>query len=298
MKKFSLKSISAVATALFTLVALSGCFTGIESTAKIKASGSDDAKTVSNEQKLLSEVRNERPADWRRGKPFMLTEGRAELAFMPSSVSSQLEPGDTLFFQDIKETVRLAGDSVADISFRTSDGQEITHRVETSMSRLADFDKLVIPFTVDLDLVDDVRNILLGRQLWTLRFGSSGRKFDAVKVADVIAGDAEFPVVVIAGQDSVPMVLESRSMSARTFDNLFSLTDPRKNYPQITDENWELICKGKIAVDMTREECRLALGAPGNVERETAYSGLIEHWTYQNGIYLMFIDGVLTRFRL
>ena len=48
---------------------------------------------------------------------------------------------------------------------------------------------------------------------------------------------------------------------------------------------------------MTMEECRLALGSPREVERDATYGALIERWIYENGIYLLFSDGILTRFR-
>lgn len=41
---------------------------------------------------------------------------------------------------------------------------------------------------------------------------------------------------------------------------------------------------------MTRDECRLALGAP-------ATTGMVEFWQYSDGIYLLFEENILTRFR-
>ncbi len=48
---------------------------------------------------------------------------------------------------------------------------------------------------------------------------------------------------------------------------------------------------------MTLDECRLALGAPAKVRRRTDHSTLYEVWSYENGIYLMFHDGVLKEYR-
>ncbi|MDE6513468.1 MAG: hypothetical protein K2L05_04720, partial [Muribaculaceae bacterium] len=92
-------------------------------------------------------------------------------------------------------------------------------------------------------------------------------------------------------------VTNSRNATARTFANQFSLTNPRKNYPQISDTNWNLISQGRVALDMTREECRLALGAPSQVDREALPNGIFERWIYEDGVYLFFTDGLLTRFR-
>jgi hypothetical protein len=83
----------------------------------------------------------------------------------------------------------------------------------------------------------------------------------------------------------------------RSFSNLFSFTDPRRNYPNITDEYWQLITSGTVTTGMTRDECRLALGAPKDVDRQTGYSSVHEMWGYENGIYLIFEDGILVKFR-
>lgn len=53
----------------------------------------------------------------------------------------------------------------------------------------------------------------------------------------------------------------------------------------------------RVRYGMTLDECRLALGAPAKVRRRTDHSTLYEVWSYENGIYLMFHDGVLKEYR-
>ena len=48
---------------------------------------------------------------------------------------------------------------------------------------------------------------------------------------------------------------------------------------------------------MTREECRLALGAPTTLRRIPTYGGMRENWQYSDGVYLYFDDGYLTQYR-
>ena len=48
---------------------------------------------------------------------------------------------------------------------------------------------------------------------------------------------------------------------------------------------------------MTKQECRLALGAPAQAESGRDFSKTIDIWTYANGIYLRFEDGILVDFR-
>jgi hypothetical protein len=78
---------------------------------------------------------------------------------------------------------------------------------------------------------------------------------------------------------------------------LFSFDNPRKNFPLVTDENWSKIMHGRVAVDMTRDECRLALGSPSRIDRYQGTTAYGERWSYENGVYLIFFDGVLSSFR-
>lgn len=54
---------------------------------------------------------------------------------------------------------------------------------------------------------------------------------------------------------------------------------------------------GTVTEDMTRDECRLSLGAPDNIDRRAGYSVLREVWSYENGRYLIFEDGLLRSYR-
>lgn len=55
--------------------------------------------------------------------------------------------------------------------------------------------------------------------------------------------------------------------------------------------------RGQVAEGMTKEECTLSLGAPQSVDRVPTHGGLLERWVYDNGVYLVFADGILERFR-
>ena len=49
---------------------------------------------------------------------------------------------------------------------------------------------------------------------------------------------------------------------------------------------------------MTRDECRLALGAPNSYRTIPVYNAIVEQWNYDDGLYLIFEDGILTRYRI
>lgn len=305
------KILSAAFSVLLALTMLPGCFTGIERTAEIKDSSSRKISPHNvPESALLGSVRPEPPRVWSIGKTFMVADGHPELAYTPASVALSLHRGDTLRLQSITGAGRLSGDSITEVRLLTPDGNIVTNIVETPLSSVMAAKELALPFTVELAPVDSVANILRGRKLWVLtttRYTlegdlKNGKKFVPVTIADVRPGSADYPIHVIfdepdGSQAMLLMVYDSKTTTARTFDNLFSLSDPRKKHPLVTDKTWEQICNGQVAIDMTREECRLSLGAPASVDREVTYGGLVERWIYENGIYLFFLDGKLTQFR-
>ena len=93
------------------------------------------------------------------------------------------------------------------------------------------------------------------------------------------------------------MSVSDKSKSGRNFSMLFSLSDPRLRYPEITDEVWANIQNGRVAKFMTRDECRIALGSPKSIQRRNIITVLQEMWTYENGVYLLFDDGILQSYR-
>ncbi len=294
----SLKIILTLAVGVLTPTALSGCFTGIEKTPVIKDnSRSRSDLKPSPEQQLLKSAGPQALDQWQKGKPFIVTDGRLTYAYSPANEAAKLIPGDTILYDHIKTNVRLAGDTVTEIHLITPSGNQIHTTIE-SPYRIIGGNSPSLPFTIDADLVGDVRDILSGRTVWTLRPDKNGRRYQRTVISDVRPGTPDFPFLIITPQDSILMILNSKSSSARTFNNLFTLSDPRKLHPQISNANWELICNGRIAADMTREECRLALGSPDEINRQTTYSGIIERWTYEDGKYLIFTDGLLTNFRI
>ncbi|MDE7334964.1 MAG: hypothetical protein K2N10_01460 [Muribaculaceae bacterium] len=295
----STRFLPAVAAALLALAALPGCFTGVERTPVIKdtTGGNASGSKPTPEERLMADVIPQQPADWRVGKSFILTPGRLDYAYSPVAIASKLNPGDTLRFAAFRGATRLAGDSITELVLTTPSGEEIISRIEAPMSQVMTMQQINVPFSVDVDLVNGARAALSGKKVWSLRPDKEGKKFRAMEITEVLPGNADYPFIVIANGDSIRMVTNSRNATARTFANQFSLTNPRKNYPQISDTNWKLISQGRVALDMTREECRLALGAPSQVDREALPNGIFERWIYEDGVYLFFTDGLLTRFR-
>ena len=62
------------------------------------------------------------------------------------------------------------------------------------------------------------------------------------------------------------------------FTDLFGIGNLRTKYPNITEEVWNMISRGKVRKGMTTDECRLALGNPMRIHIVT---GGYETWSYE-----------------
>lgn len=299
-------------TALTVIVAASAaamtsCFTGIESTPAITGRdvvrrGADSVSVPGDSTDISS--RGEPPAQWSAGKLFYVTDRRAGLLF--KAPAEQLpQAGDTLALIALQGTRSITGDSVTDIIFRRlgSDGHQLTYRINVSPSAMMTRQRIEVPYTVELSVVDRQRQQMLGHTYYILSATwcdaagepvTTGRKMVPVRVIDVVAGTENNPVRVIFDSDgAIHSVFMQPGQTS--LDRMFSTTDPRLRYPDITDEMWSRITHGQVAEGMTRQECGLALGQPDDVERGYGYSSVHERWTYRSGAYLIFTDGLLTQ---
>ncbi len=296
---------------LLGAVMLTGCFTGIESTPKITAA---DVKRqqieTTPEDTYLSDISFQPPRQWQPGKLFYVTDPKINLIFSPSQTNPDPAKGTLLSFIGIEESVSLTGEKVSDIILADTAGHHYTYRVDHSRDNLLEEKYLEIPFTVEMSVVDSVRERMEGHTYYIITSSwldseatpRTGRRFVPVKVTGVSPGNSFSPVLLsLLDENGQPftmfLTVGNDNRSTRRFSSIFSLTDPRLRFPDITDEIWKLITNGRVTTDMTREECRLALGQPDNVDRTPGYSILREVWTYENGIYLIFEDGRLRTFR-
>lgn len=297
---------------LLPMIALPGCFTGIESTPKITAT---DVKrqqiTVTEEDEFLSGVNPQRLSQWVKGKRFYVTDDKIILALEPAK--NNPKAGDILFFDSCRPVTSLTGGEDTEIVFHNVAGDEIVYRVSASREELDNRTKVDIPFTIDMDLVDEASERLLGKQFYLkspVRYDKDGNSYNGIKfvpatITEVLPGNVVYQVMVKFHIDD-PDIKEDAYLylnvgetdkSTRNFSTLFYLNDPHQKYPMITDDVWAKIQRGLVATYMTREECRLSLGAPSSVNRRNAISTLQEMWTYPNGNYLIFEDGILKSVR-
>jgi len=298
--------------AAFLCTMLTGCFTGIESTPKItSAEVRKQTDTESTpEESYLSGISSGDFSKWHRGKEFYITDDKISLIFKPSGSTDESLAGSYMYLEDIAETTSLTGDKVAEITLLSQKGHQYVYRLDRSLDAIKQDNHMEIPFTIEKSVVDTVRALMNGNTYYittsawldTMARPRNGRKFVPVNVTDVRPGNTFYPVLLeLNDENGVPFTMYlsvgNDIKSTRKFSTMFSLTDPRLRYPNISDATWKLIINGKVAVDMTRDECRLALGQPDDVDRSHGYSSVRERWSYENGIYLIFEDGLLRSFR-
>lgn len=291
--------------------ALSACFTGVESTPKIDSSDLKKQNVTSTpEQHYLDDVQHEKLGEWTPGKQLLVTDNKLAMLLGPEAGEEKNLKGGTLTYIGCEDVMSITGESVAQLRFRTPDGVTVAYRMDAPMAEVAKRSEVEIPLTIELSVVEAVKKKMAGATYYLLsrdRYdeqneAKTGKKYVKATVVDVLPGSSFYPVLlVLKDEDGAIFHLfmsVGRDLKApRNFASLFSLSNPRTRYPNINDEVWRHIVNGTVKEDMTRDECRLSLGAPDNIDRRAGYSVLREVWSYENGKYLIFEDGLLRSFR-
>lgn len=297
------------------ILSLSGCFTGVETTKKITAEEVEKLTPVkvSPEEKMFDTLRVQPFSQWEKGKEFFVTDNQVKNIFAVSS-EYNLDTVDIqekiLTYQGYREGNILDNRKTVNIIFNNGKNDFIyrTDKTVDEIDRLKN--GISIPFLIDMDMVAKAGSMLTGRELYIktpLWYDRSdkmigGRKYIPVRIQKVLPGNKIFPLKIrFQTRDGdtayVFMATPQAPILNRSFDALFSLSNIRDMYPLISDSHWDMIIDGKIEVGMTKEEARLALGAPKSVDTRPTYSSLVELWSYENGVYLVFEDGILKQFR-
>ncbi|MDE6277577.1 MAG: hypothetical protein K2M06_05660 [Muribaculaceae bacterium] len=307
------------------------CFTGVESTPRIDDSALKKAKAVapSPEEIFLNSVVPPSASQWLPGKKLLVSDPKIRLVFTTgeSGEMPSLRPGEEITFRGFESARSLLGEDVADAVFSSETYPLLKYRLPFSHESLARNESPApeIPFTVDPVLATKADSLIRSRKerlyiltpLWydaATEASVGGYRLVGVEIDSVRPGTHIFPIKVyfhvsdpvlaatLQGKGE-KMVFMSHGgngrANSRSFASLFSFHEPRKRYPQITDDVWELIINSKVREGMTKEECRLALGSPANIDMTPTRVGDVEKWSYSDGLYLIFNpDGTLMRYRL
>ncbi len=297
------KSVAAIAA----LLALTSCFTGVESTPKITSKDVKKRNAVeSAEMRYASGLNVEPPADWKPGKEFFVTDSRISYALTPVEKAVNVAPGEILTLLSVAAVPSMTDIDDTDFVFRSAAGDTLHYRVDAPEVEIFQRDRLDVPFTIERSLVEEAQRLLAGNDYWITTpvwFDAAGenitgRQLVKVHIDSVTPGNTVYPLTVhfTDGRDLHSRVFMSAGTgprSTRNFDTLFLLTDPREKNKDISPETWDYITRCAVRKDMTREECRLAVGSPS----EVIYGHYIEQWNYDNGRYLIFDDDHLRSFR-
>lgn len=306
----AMRFMAAIGGFLTVCIALSSCFTGIESTKKITLSRDDKREIAPTpEELLLADVKPTSNEEWQAGKLFLVTDDRASVVIDSKSIISgkpTLQRGDTLRFY--RSVMMTSPDGVERPYVEFLRGRDVFgYSAEGAGKKGTTIMSDELPGVVDCAMVDQAREIMLGRKLWTrspLWLDESGNrkeglKFVPVKVLDVAPGNMVFPLNVSFADEHgnvsyYLMNFGSTGRDSRSVANLFSLTDPKRSYPAISEHVWDNIRRGKVELGMTKDECRLAKGNPTDVNVGHDYSKTLLLWSYPDAMVLYFEDGILT----
>lgn len=308
-------SIPLLVVAIAFLAVASACFTGIESTPKITSENvRESGVRITNEQIFASKIVPQPPAQWEGGKMWLVADPKISLTFTSASDAASPIPGDTLRLINTRLTTTLTGNQAIELVLSSNDGRLFFHRTGFSQDDWLAKKFYNIPFAIELSAVELADSLMEGKTYFVSTprwFDSEGRdvmgqRHVPVTVLAVKPGNHLYPLLVAFSQNDRPsepvryilMTYGDETSATRNFDRLFSFSNPRKIYPNITDQTWDKIINSQIAEGMTREECRLALGAPASIDRAATPGAQLERWTYENGVYLLFEDGYLTKFRM
>lgn len=262
----------------------------------------------------MSEIIPQPLKEWQNGKKFIASDNKALLVVVPQEGFVPYPPdsikGKILYFTGVESKMNVAGDLTVALRFADD---IYTYSYNTGRDfdvAMESFRSDQIPMMIDEDLVSQARDLLTGKTFWTktnLWYDENGnringRKYVAVKVLDVTPGDMIFPLrLKITDENNdisyLMMNLGSANNESRAFHNLFSLTDIRKHYPSIEPETWNLISRGEVKEGMTKDEVRLSLGNPSDLNSGHDYSQTLDIWLYENGRVLWFEDGRVVKIR-
>lgn len=290
-----------------------GCFfTGVENTARV---------TDKEVNRVITEIESRQPSSslstqiqplksWRVGKRFHVVDDQVLMFFdqMGGQDSLHLQ-GQVVTFAGLSQSPSLLQRQAVDVTFDYQ-GHKLVYHTGRPLEEIPD--NFTIPLLIDLDMVQDVNRQIAGRAVWVKTSiwydplseqMRKGRQLVPVVISRVEPGNKVMPLKVVftipGGSDSAAVWMSQPGavMPGRDFDSMFALSNPRDNYPSISDATWTLIQQGMVTNGMTKEECRLAMGPPKRTAYVPDQTGMREYWYYDGAAYLYFVDGRLKEFR-
>lgn len=308
-------SVSLLITVTALTAGCSSCFTGIESTPRITR---EDVRRsgvrVTQEQEFAENLDGEAPCDWKPGKMWQVTDNKISLIFAGSPTEASDLAGQRIVLEKITPVNTVTGVNNIELTFKGSTGKSFVYMTDVAVDDWATRQNVNIPFTVEMSVVNKADSLLRGKTLYIttpLWYDREGRMINGLRhipvtVNRVIPGNENYPLCVAftpsvgnGVECYIYMTYGKSASSTRNFERLFAFDNPRLRYPQITDETWGLIVRSRVAEGMNRDEAKLALGTPASIDKGYTQGSLqMERWSYGDGVYLIFEEGVLIRYRI
>lgn len=307
------------------MAVVTSCFTGVDSTPRISAGDVRHRQAADStaEQIFVRDVVPPPPKTWTPGETRFLIDDEAPLQriFDGTSAPTECMAGRMLTYQGIVSEPSLTGDSLTVIVLTDRAGNTFNYHSNVPAAAFDTVPRLDIPFMINLGLVEQLNSLLRGNsyyirtQHWYDGNGKDvyGLRHVQVTIDSVSPGTSLYPAAVYfhlnneqlqqaasiaPGDKRMVLMTAGHSLADnRNFDRLFSFKDPRRQYPDIQPDVWELIIRSRVRPGMSREECRLALGAPDETRQVPAHGSMRDIWQYSQGFYLIFEDGYLTNYR-
>lgn len=296
------------------MLLVSSCFTGVENTPKI--TDKEVSRTINELERrqptmTLTTYRDSLPS-WREGKRFYVTDDNVKLIFTQvagDNMDSVKLVGRILSYKGYDTSLGLDGRDVVDIHLADGSDEYVYHTGKTEGEFLSTFS---IPLLIDMDVVEHVSRQLEGKEVYIKtpiwynidgEYMIHGRQYIKVHIDEVLPGNKVLPLrVLFTASDNkekafVWMSAGQNAINNRDYDSMFSSKDLHDSYPEISGSHWEMIKRGEVETGMTKEECRLAKGAPKKISRMPDQTAVREFWYYDGGSYLQFVDGLLKNFR-
>ena len=300
--------------AMLLLIAThTSCYTATESTPRIKVDQEAYQPTI-EELVIDNNFAHMGCHTWVEGKAFISIEDDLSPMLRPEDNAPMSDNGlkdKTFFYKGYREE-NIFGDKAVVYLLFECNNYTYSYYTGKSIEEIKDSNyRPLIPSLVDMDDVAMARSLCVGKRLyiltnhWYNKQGEviQGRHHIAVNITTVEPGSNVLPLAIHFTDDrgvEAKVYITTRSSTHTqmlSFDRLFSYKDPRNEHPEITDEIWCAITESRIIKGMTKNECRLSIGLPAEVNKIATYNGIKEQWLYNNGAYLFFSDGVLEEFR-
>lgn len=276
---------------------------------------SSNHTTPATMEHLLEAISVQPPSLWHQGMAFVYLNETVNMLLVPEEAEAHVDTvnyrGSIWTFDAVLSEEDWMGRQTMALRFLSPLGKAYRFSTDRLMSQVNDTSYIpAIPGLYSKQVIDQVNEILSSRTLYILvnddriSDGDSARfdKFVPILVDSITYGTELAPLEVRYTYEdgtkafirtSLPGTRENATSTVIT--RLFSTADPYLKYPNITRETWERIKRNEVSIDMTREECRLALGKPSRFETINSRSGPIERWFYPGSRVYEFWDGRLTR---